>query len=254
MTMAKVLADLAEESAAVERLVQDLDPAGWALMTPSEPWTISDQVGHLAYFDQKAALSATDPGAFVESVNADTAALMSDIADLHRGSRRTGPGVLNWWREARRDLLGAFAGKEPDERVPWYGPAMRARSAVVARLMETWAHGTDIADALGTSLPITDRLFEIADLGVRTYTWSFLNRGMETPSERVRVALRGPSGTTRVWNDESSTSITGPVEEFCLVVAQRRNVRDTHLVLEGGLARRWMEIAQVFAGPPGPGR
>jgi uncharacterized protein (TIGR03084 family) len=128
---------------------------------------------------------------------------------------------------------------------------MRARSSVVARLMETWAHGTDVADALGTSLPVTDRLFHVADLGVRTFSWSFTNRGLDVPEERVRVALRGPSGTTRIWNDEENASITGPVEDFCLVVVQRRNLADTHLVMEGGLARRWMEIAQVFAGPPG---
>ena len=32
---------------------------------------------------------------------------------------------------------------------PWYGPSMSARSFVTARLMETWAHGMDVADALG---------------------------------------------------------------------------------------------------------
>jgi hypothetical protein len=68
------------------------------------------------------------------------------------------------------------------------------------------------------------------------------------------VALRGPSGTIRVWNDDAVDSVTGPVEDFCLVVAQRRHVDDTALVVEGPVAARWMELAQVFAGPPGPGR
>ena len=251
--MKAVLADLAEETAALTSLVAGLDTAGWATPTPSEPWKIVDQVGHLAYFDEQAALSASDPDAFAAAVNRD-AEQLSDVAALHQARRLDGPATLAWWMGARGDLLQAFAGLDPEQRLPWYGPPMRAESAAVARLMETWAHGTDVADALATALPITDRLFRVADLGVRTFSWSFRLRGLDLPDERVRVALRGPSGTSRIWNDPSSASITGPVEEFCLVVAQRRNVAETHLVLEGGLARQWMQIAQVFAGPPGEGR
>jgi uncharacterized protein (TIGR03084 family) len=254
MTMESVLADLAEETTVLRELVADLDEAGWATMTPSEPWTISDQVGHLAYFDEQAALAVVDPAEFSAGVNRDAEVLAGDVARLHRRRRLDGADTLAWWISARHQLFEAFAGVDPEVRVPWYGPPMRARSAIVARLMETWAHGIDVADALGSALPVTDRLFDIADLGVRTFSWSYRLRGLEVPDDRVRVALRGISGTMKIWNNESSASITGPVEEFCLVVAQRRNVADTHLVLEGGLARQWMEIAQVFAGPPGRGR
>lgn len=252
--MEELLADLSAETREVVTLVEDVDEAGWETLTPAEPWTIRDQIGHLAYFDEQATLAASDPDAFAAMVNQDIEALAGDVAELHRRRRLDGAATLAWWRQARAAMVAAFASLDPDQRLPWYGPPMRARSSVVARLMETWAHGTDVADALGTSLPVTDRLFHIADLGVRTFSWAFANRGLEVPGERVRVALRGPSGTTRVWSDEESASITGPVEDFCLVVAQRRSLADTHLVLEGGLARRWMEIAQVFAGPPGPGR
>jgi uncharacterized protein (TIGR03084 family) len=255
MSMEGIVADLAAETTEVRRLVSNLDADDWSIVTPAAPWTIADQIGHLAYFDEAAALSATDAGAFAEKVALEASALATDIADLHRrGGPTDGEGVLRWWDDARDNLLRVFADLDPDQRLPWYGPPMRAQSAAVARLMETWAHGTDIADALGVSLPVTNRLFWVADLGVRTFSWSFANRGLDVPGQRVRVALRGPSGTTRVWNDECDASITGPVEDFCLVVAQRRNLADTHLVLEGGPARQWMEIAQVFAGPPGPGR
>jgi hypothetical protein len=74
------------------------------------------------------------------------------------------------------------------------------------------------------------------------------------PDRKVRVALRGQGGRSEIWNDDCDDSITGPVEEFCLVVTQRLNLRDTHLVIEGEVARQWMEVAQIFAGPPGPGR
>lgn len=253
-TMDDLLADLSAETEALVALTEALDTDGWETITPAEPWTIRDQIGHLAYFDEQAALAAVEPDAFAEGVNRDIGALTGDVAQLHRRRGLDGPATLDWWRKARADLITAFTGADPDRRIPWYGPPMRASSSVVARLMETWAHGTDVADALGTSLPVTERLFHVADLGVRTFSWSFTNRGLDVPEERVRVALRGPSGTTRIWNDAENASITGPVEDFCLVVAQRRNLADTHLVMEGGLARRWMEIAQVFAGPPGPGR
>lgn len=49
--------------------------------------------------------------------------------------------------------------------------------------METWAHGTDVADVLGATLPVADRLFHVADLGVRTFSWSFSNRGLDVPGE-----------------------------------------------------------------------
>ncbi|CAN5739495.1 TIGR03084 family metal-binding protein [soil metagenome] len=255
MSMDEILADLEAETTELRRLVSGLDADGWSTVTPAEPWTIADQIGHLAYFDEAATLSATSPEGFAARVDRDTSALATDIAELHRRGRPSaGTEILRWWTEARGSLLRSFAGLDPDEKVPWYGPPMRARSAAVARLMETWAHGTDVADAIGANLPVTDRLFRVADLGVRTFSWSFANRGLDLPDRRVRIALRGRSGATRVWNDEHDSSITGPVEDFCLVVTQRRNVADTHLVLEGGPARQWMQIAQVFAGPPGPGR
>jgi uncharacterized protein (TIGR03084 family) len=254
--MDEVLADLAAEHESLDGLVAPLDDMAWDTPTPAEGWSIRDQISHLAFFDEQAALSARDADAFMEGVNE----ALTEGIDAYMGRHLTAgremapAALLAWWRGAREDLLVAFAGRDPEARLPWYGPPMKARSSAVARLMETWAHGADVADALGVAREPTDRLFHVAELGVKTYSWSFQNRGLDVPSEKVRVALRGPSGRIRVWNDEATASITGPVEEFCLVVAQRRHVADTHLMVEGAVASRWMEVAQVFAGPPGPGR
>jgi uncharacterized protein (TIGR03084 family) len=251
-----VLIDLADEHASLDRLVADLPSESWDLPTPAEPWTIRDQISHLAFFDEQAALSVADPDAFMRGVNEALAqgveAYMSHHLD--KGRSMAPADLLAWWRTARTDLLAAFRAADPDERVPWYGPPMRARSSAVARLMETWAHGTDVADALRVHRPPTDRLFHIAELGVKTFRFSFENRGQTAPIERVRVELIGPSGTTSTWNDDADSSIIGPVEDFCMVVAQRRHLEDTDIVVTGETATRWMEIAQVFAGPPGPGR
>jgi len=247
---------LRSEQEDLDRILAALDDPAWDKMTPAEPWTIRDTISHLAFFDERETQAISDPEAFADEINERlTGGIDRYMAlGLDRGRSMTPSEVLTWWRAARAAEVKAFQDVDPDTQLPWYGPPMKAPSAVSARLMETWAHGHDVADALGATRAPTERLFHIAELGVKTFSWSFLNRGLEVPAERVRVTLRGPSGRIRVWNDLMSDSITGQVEEFCLVVAQRRNYLDTSLVVEGEVARSWMEVAQIFAGPPGPGR
>lgn len=256
VAMDDLLGDLAAEQATLDEVVAAIEPDAWDLMTPAVPWTVRDQISHLAFFDEMATLSARSPEAFMASINAIAEEGLDTYMDapLRRGRAMEVEQVLAWWRGARVGLLDAFSRVDPDARLPWYGPPMRARSSAVARMMETWAHGRDVTDALGVLLPATRRLFHVADLGVRTFRFSFENRGLSVPDDRVRVSLSLPRGDSRVWNESASDSVSGPVEDFCLVVAQRRHVDETGLVVEGRTARRWMELAQVFAGPPGPGR
>jgi uncharacterized protein (TIGR03084 family) len=140
-------------------------------------------------------------------------------------------------------------------RIPWYGADMSITSAVTARLMETWAHGQDIADALAIRREPTDRLRSIAHLGVATRPFSFRLRGLPVPQEEVTVELIAPSGEVWRWGDSKAAQrVTGTALDFCLVVTQRRNVADTALVTTGPAATEWMALAQCFAGGPGPGR
>ena len=255
--MHEVLSDLAAEQEALDGLVSELDDDGWRTPTPSEGWNVSDQISHLAYFDDRAAQSVTDPDGFAAMVaelmaSEDPWGLEGQI--MARGRAMKPAQRLEWWRQARVALQSAMAGVDPDRQVPWYGPPMKAWSSAQARLMEAWAHGQDVAEALGVSYPLSDRIRHVAELGVKTFSWSFRNRGLAVPAGRVRVALRGMSGRTYVWNDHGQDCVTGPLRDFCLVVTQRRHVDDTHLVIEGEVAEQWMSIAQAYAGPPGPGR
>jgi uncharacterized protein (TIGR03084 family) len=180
------------------------------------------------------------------------------VDDLTLGAYRAlaPEGLLDAWRSGRSRLAGAATTLSDDDRVAWYGPSMGARSFLTARLMEAWAHGQDIVDTVGGDRPPTDRLRHVAQLGVITRAWSYVNRRMEAPVGEVHVALEAPSGETWTWGPgDVADSVRGPAEDFCLVVTQRRHVDDTGLEVDGDVARDWLVRAQAFAGPPtdGPG-
>ncbi|MGI5288611.1 TIGR03084 family metal-binding protein [Nonomuraea polychroma] len=248
--MAELLGDLRAETASFEALLQPLRDQDWELATPAEGWAVRDQVSHLAWFDDAAARAVTDPEGFRASL-----AGLSSVDDLVVRARGMSPAELrDWFRAARGRSIVAFAALGPRDRVPWFGPAMSAASFVTARLMETWAHGQDVADALGVVREPTTRLRHVAMIGFRARPYSFAVRGLPEPADPVRAELTMPDGGT--WTagpPEAAAVVRGPMLDFCLVVTQRVHLSDTALELEGE-ARAWMEIAQAFAGPPGKGR
>jgi uncharacterized protein (TIGR03084 family) len=256
-TLPGLLVDLEAEHDDLDGLVGSLDEASWGLATPAPGWAVRDQVSHLAFFDDAATAAIVDPEGFTVTAEAALAAGGDPMEEhLRRGRAMAGRDVLAWWRGARSQMMGAAAGLDARDRVPWFGPPMGALSFVSARLMETWAHGQDVADALGVARAPTARLRHIAHLGVRARPFSYVVRGLEVPAPAVRVSLRGPSGEHWEWDGETPTPerIEGSALDFCLVVTQRRHASDTTLDVHGALASEWLAIAQAFAGPPGPGR
>lgn len=259
MDLKGIVADLAAEHEALDAVVAPLDDSQWALPTPSPRWSVADQIGHLAYFDHTAAVAMADPDEFArlfDELWGAAAGGDEGVDELTIGwARRLSPEeLLGEWRARRRRLLDAADGLAEDARVPWYGPSMGAKSFVTARLMETWAHGQDVVDAVGAHRRPSDRLEHIARLGVITRGWTYANRGEEAPDGEVRVELVAPSGRTLTWGPEDAVErVTGGLEDFCLVVTQRRHVDDTGLVVDGAAARDWLEKAQAFAGPPTEG-
>jgi len=256
--MKQICHDLTWEQDTLDDLVTRLPREDWDLATLCLDWTIKDQICHLAYFDHTARLAATDAEAFTQHLIEDFGQVkdMDEVANitLARGRAMEIEGLLAWWRAERGQLNRALAELNPKDRLPWYGPPMSALSFATARLMETWAHGQDIYDTLKQKRPVSPGLKHIAHLGFSTFGWSFTNRGQEAPDTPVSVALTGPADETWVWGDtDAEETITGPVEDFCLVVTQRRHVDDTALDVEGETARQWMLIAQAFAGPPDNG-
>ena len=250
-----LLADLAAESDVLDALVRDLADAEWRTETPAPGWTVAHQIAHLGWTDELAILAATDADAFTGAVAEliDGSVSIDDSA----ASRAACPpaDLLAWWRDCRARLAAALGEVPAGTKLPWFGPPMGAASMATARLMETWAHGQDVADTLGSSRQPTDRLRHVAHIGVRARDYAYRVNGLTPPAEEFRVELAGPSGDTWTWGPEHAVQrVSGPALDFCLLVTQRRHRDDLAVTAEGHDAEQWLTIAQAFAGPPGAGR
>lgn len=254
--VADLIADLTAASEELDDLVADLDDAGWATDTPSPGWTIAHQIGHLNWTDRVSHVAATDTEAF----NALMAEAINDplnYVDAGAEERAACPPaqLLADWRADRAALAEAL-GKVPEGvKLPWFGPPMSATSMTTARLMETWAHGLDVADALGVVLPPADWIKGVVHIGVRTRDFAYVVNGRQAPQEPFRFEITAPSGELWEWGPaDAENTVRAPAVDFCMLVTQRRAVDDLDLELTGTQAQDWAQIAQCFAGPPGGGR
>ncbi len=250
-------ADLLAEYDALATLAEGLTPAQWRQPTAFFGWTPWDEVAHLCLLDVTALASAqgaTDPREF-EAQAASLRARRAQGLEISAIARADlghldGPALVAHWRGTFARLVQALDALNPKARLPWFGPSMGARSFAAARLMETWAHGQDIYDALGLQRAATPRLRHIAHLGVNTYGWSFSNRQLPVPQPAPEVRLSMPGEDDWRWNEPGDTHfVRGSAQDFCLVVTQRRNVADTALA-HAGNGSAWLRIAQCFAGAP----
>jgi uncharacterized protein (TIGR03084 family) len=257
MDVSEIAADLVAEQQALDAVVAGVGSQDWGKATASPGWTVADQIGHLSYFDNAAAVAITDPEQF-KTMLGELMQVGGTLGadDLTLGAfRALSPGEqLERWRENRSALTSAATTLANDTRVAWYGPSMGSKSFLTARLMECWAHGQDIVDTVGVNREATDRLRHIAQLGFITRGWSYLNRKTKMPEADVRLDLTSPSGEQWAYGPDDTTDVVaGSAEDFCLVVTQRRHVDATGLTTTGDAARDWMLIAQAYAGPPTDG-
>ncbi|MFE1904555.1 TIGR03084 family metal-binding protein [Streptomyces gardneri] len=253
---AVVLDDLREESEELDLLVAELGEEQWGAATPAPGWSIAHQIAHLAWTDRAALLAATDPEAFAAETAKALAAPDRFVDEgAEEGAKLPPAELLAAWRAGRERLQEALRAVPPGARFPWYGPPMSAPAMATARLMETWAHGQDVADALGAVRTPTARLRHVAWIGVRARDYAYLVRGIPAPAEPFRVELAGVDGEMWAYGPEGAAqTVTGPALDFCLLVTQRVHRDDTALLAHGPDAERWLTIAQAFAGPAGPGR
>lgn len=252
--MFQQVTDFREESQGLYELMQPLGAEAFGTQTQFKNWTFDDIIGHLHMWNWAADLSLKDEAAFQEFITQ----VFQYVAN---GSLRqfetqwldglAGPELLQRWHDFVLEMSKRFDAADPISRVKWAGPDMSVRSSITARLMETWAHGLAVYDALGVERRDEDRIRNIAILGINTFGWTFQNRKLEVPAQKPYVRLTAPSGEIWEWNEFSENNqVSGAASGFCQVVTQTRNLADTDLQVEGDIANQWMSIAQCFAGPP----
>lgn len=251
--------DFRDESRALHALLIGLDPARFEERTQFKDWSINDILQHLHFWNTMADAALVDEPGFIDLIQK----LLSGPDSMREFENRnlhglSGSGLLDNWRGHVDICAGHFYQTDPGKRLKWAGPDMSARSSITARLMETWAHGQAIYDHLGVIRIDTDRIKNIAHLGVSTFGWTYAARGRKAPEDKPGVRLIAPSGAEWEWNTPNENNlITGEATEFCQVVTQTRNIADTRLSVVGEVASEWMSMAQCFAGPaetpPPPG-
>ena len=247
--VAQLLDALATEQIALQSELHDLADDEWFRPTPARRWDVRDQIAHLADIDEIAidtCLGGPRP------LN-DFAARFASPDDttlwgVLRGRRLPGRDVLAWWEGSSARERAVLGGLDPAMRVPW-GIGMRTPSLITARLMETWAHGLDVREALGLPIVDSERLRHVAWLGYRALPYAFSYAERERPPGGLRMEVTSPSGS-ETWEygpPDAPNRITGPAGELCRLFAQRITRGQARgLVAEGEGAEAALEVARAF--------
>lgn len=236
--------DLKEEGEDFYAYLKTLKKEQWPKQTPFRDLTVNQVVQHLHGSDKAAVYSLKDPDGFRKAIG-------TPAIDTSGAGAAEGEELKELWWTYFSEMCELMGNLDPSTRVPWFGPDMGIRMFTTARQMETWAHAQDIYDCFDDIRKNTDRLKNVAVIGVRTFGWTFVNRKMETPEDIPYIKLVSPSGETWEWGEPNSDNcIEGTAVEFCHVVTQGRNIGDVNLEVAGETATQWMSIVQCFAGPP----
>lgn len=252
----QVIADLTAEAEEVDRMVADLEPYQWELPTPAPGWTIADQVAHLAFIFRIAGMAAAEPEAFkalaAEAGKDFNGAVNAALAGYRGGTHEE---LLARWRSERDAGIAALAAVPPGQVVPWLVNPLPPAILCCAGIMELFAHGQDIADTLGVRRAPTDRLVHLVGFAVLTRDFGYQSRGLTPPSTEFRYEITLPSGTPWKFGPaDSAQRVEGPAADFCLLVTRRRHRDDLAVTATGAEADAWLDIAQAYRGPAGPGR
>jgi len=254
--------DLLAEAEELHAFLETLDAEDWQRPTGFMDWTPWDVVAHLHYFDLVSIAALEGEEIFKAQRDALIRSIGEGMTNATIARKEFGdlaPGqLLDRWMASCRKMATELGESNAKRRLPWFGPDMGVRMFTTARYMETWAHGQEIYDLKGVKRAYNDRIKNVAAIGMRTFGWTFVNRGLEPPGPPPYVRLLAPSGAIWEWNEPSEDEyVRGEAAEFCHVVTQGRNVTDTALEVVGEVSNSWMAIAQCFAGgavdPPKPG-
>jgi uncharacterized protein (TIGR03084 family) len=248
-----VVGALAMQHAELSGLLNGLGEPDWRAPTRCEGWDVADVVLHLAQTDEMAIASATGRFAAVVAElthGIEPAGSVDEGAALMIERDRGLPGtdLLVRWSSGAARLLDVLNDMDLSTRVTWVAGELSARTLATTRLAETWIHSGDVADAIGLTLPATDRLRPIARLAWRTLPYAFASVG-RTMSGPVAFRLTSPRG--EAWDflpDEPAvTTIRGAATDLCAVAARRIDASSTSLHGEGPDSNDVLALMRTYA-------
>lgn len=251
-----IFAALKAEGDSVDHLVAGLDKDAWETPTPAEGWTVAHQIAHLAATFRMAGLAAAAPDEFRRMMSQMSDSFESNVQAAMAPYVAQPPSrLLAAWRDERATTQKALAAVADGTLLPWLVRPIPAPVLAAAGMMELFGHGQDIADALGTARQHTDRLRYLVEFALRTWDFGYLARGLEAPDTRFQFRVTAPSGARWQFGPvEAEQTITGSATDLCLLVTRRRHRDDLALKATGDEADRWLDVAQAYRGPAGPGR
>lgn len=252
-----VMTALTAECDDLDTLLGTLSVDQWTLPTPAPGWTVAHQVGHLAATFHLAGLAASDPPGFVALMASFGDDFNRNVNNLLNSYLSDSTEVLfSRWQAERHFAVKALTAAPPQERLPWLVNPLPPSILAAAGMAETFAHGQDVADAVGAPpRQYTDRLYPVVAFAVRTWDFGYLARKLEIPAQEFRFSLTAPSGAAWEFGPADATdAISGPASDLCLLATRRRHRDDLALTAVGASAEGWLDIAQAYRGPSGAGR
>tara|TARA_B100001179_G_scaffold220020_1_gene194161 strand:- start:604 stop:1404 length:801 start_codon:yes stop_codon:yes gene_type:complete len=262
--MKEITTDVQLEAKLINSLLEKMSEDDWNKHTTFKDWTPAEVVAHLYYFDLMAIYSYKDKDKFQSEAEflGTTGSLSTSyaraVAVKDRLGTKNSEDLRSQWFEVNQEMCKIFSTADPRDRMMWFGPDMGARMFITARFMEMWSHAQELYDLMNTTREYSDRIKHVATIGVKTFGWTYVNRGLEVPKDIPYVEIKAPSGEIWEWNEPNNNNfVKGLASDFCHVVTQGRNVKETKLEVVGKTASEWMSIAQCFAGgaedPPAVG-
>ena len=253
--MESITTDVKLEADELNSLLKSLEKKDWISNTTFKDWTPEEVVAHLYYFDLMAIYSYQnkekfkDEAKFLATTGGLSTSLERAVAVKNRLEVQDSEDLRSRWYDSCIEMCSIFSTADPKDRMMWFGPDMGARMFITARFMEMWSHSQEIYDLMGTTRKYSDRIKHVATIGVKTFGWTYVNRGLSVPKDIPYVEIEAPSGAKWDWNTPNEENfVKGKASDFCHVVTQGRNIKETDLEVVGDIANKWMSIAQCFAG------
>lgn len=242
--MREILSDLVAEQQFLDQFLQRISLKDWDRSTPAAGWTIRDTISHLA-----------DSEVLASEAIAGTADLTpyrsaSDLDELRQAAVLEGremrpQDVIEWWRGGRAKVVEPLSHMSAADRIEWIAGSMSARTLATTRLMETWAHGLDIYQAMNAEIEDTTRIRHVCWLGWKTLPYAFKLADEDyTP---IRVEVIGPGYAKWVYGPEDASNlIKGSASDFARLVVRRLTPDQTRLKVTGEGAERAMVLARAY--------